>query len=130
MRRSNCTDGIDKEEKQRKGFYGFGALFGSLRGIDAGNLFAKPKSGVFVILLLRSLMAGPTGKESLAANPISSVGVARSISVHEEPEELFETIAQALLSSVDRDCLSGWGGHVFVVTPTAVKEKILKGRMD
>ncbi|KAF5942301.1 hypothetical protein HYC85_019943 [Camellia sinensis] len=28
-----------------------------------------------------------------------------------EPEELFETISQALLSSVDRDCLSGWGGH-------------------
>ncbi|KAB2612170.1 proteasome subunit beta type-3-A [Pyrus ussuriensis x Pyrus communis] len=32
-----------------------------------------------------------------------------------EPEELFETVSQALLSSVDRDCLSGWGGHVFVV---------------
>ncbi|KAM7261010.1 hypothetical protein ACFE04_026485 [Oxalis oulophora] len=28
-----------------------------------------------------------------------------------EPEELFETVSQALLSSVDRDCLSGWGGH-------------------
>ncbi|KAF2296702.1 hypothetical protein GH714_001339 [Hevea brasiliensis] len=32
-----------------------------------------------------------------------------------EPEELFETVSQALLSSVDRDCLSGWGGHVYVV---------------
>ncbi|GFS40139.1 proteasome beta subunit C1 [Actinidia rufa] len=32
-----------------------------------------------------------------------------------EAEELFETISQALLSSVDRDCLSGWGGHVYVV---------------
>ncbi|MBS2599895.1 hypothetical protein KFY57_27700, partial [Salmonella enterica subsp. enterica serovar Typhimurium] len=40
-----------------------------------------------------------------------------------EPEELFETISQALLSSVDRDCLSGWGGHVYVVTPTEVKER-------
>ncbi|KAG4954352.1 hypothetical protein JHK87_039946 [Glycine soja] len=47
-----------------------------------------------------------------------------------EPEELFETISQALLSSVDRDCLSGWGGHVYVVTPNEVKERILKGRMD
>ncbi|TYI29147.1 hypothetical protein ES332_A05G296300v1 [Gossypium tomentosum] len=47
-----------------------------------------------------------------------------------EPEELFETVSQALLSSVDRDCLSGWGGHVYVVTPTEVKERILKGRMD
>ncbi|CAN6880686.1 unnamed protein product [Brassica oleracea] len=47
-----------------------------------------------------------------------------------EAEELFETISQALLLSVDRDCLSGWGGHVYVVTPTEIKERILKGRMD
>ncbi|CAF1913283.1 unnamed protein product, partial [Brassica napus] len=47
-----------------------------------------------------------------------------------EAEELFETISQALLSSVDRDCLSGWGGHVYVVTPNEIKERILKGRMD
>lgn len=33
----------------------------------------------------------------------------------QEPEELFETVSQALLASVDRDCLSGWGGHVYVV---------------
>ena len=33
----------------------------------------------------------------------------------QEPEELFETISQALQASVDRDCLSGWGGHVYVV---------------
>ncbi|KAK9219773.1 hypothetical protein WN943_008419 [Citrus x changshan-huyou] len=33
-----------------------------------------------------------------------------------EPDELFETVSQALLSSVDRDCLSGWGGHVYIVT--------------
>ncbi|KAL6273850.1 hypothetical protein ACE6H2_024542 [Prunus campanulata] len=32
-----------------------------------------------------------------------------------EPEEFFEIVSQALLSSVDRDCLSGWGGHVYVV---------------
>ncbi|KAH9602510.1 hypothetical protein KSS87_020969, partial [Heliosperma pusillum] len=31
-----------------------------------------------------------------------------------EPEELFETISQALQSSVDRDCLSGWGAHVYL----------------
>ncbi|PQM42575.1 proteasome subunit beta type-3-A [Prunus yedoensis var. nudiflora] len=47
-----------------------------------------------------------------------------------EPEEFFEIVSQALLSSVDRDCLSGWGGHVYVVTPTEVKKRILKGRMD
>ncbi|KAL3685451.1 hypothetical protein R1sor_003473 [Riccia sorocarpa] len=34
-----------------------------------------------------------------------------------EPQDLFEVISQALLSSVDRDCISGWGGIVYVVTP-------------
>ncbi|KAG8075166.1 hypothetical protein GUJ93_ZPchr0006g45219 [Zizania palustris] len=47
-----------------------------------------------------------------------------------EPDELFETISQALLSSVDRDCLSGWGGYVLLVTPTEVQERVLKSRMD
>jgi 20S proteasome subunit beta 3 len=46
------------------------------------------------------------------------------------PEELFEVISQALLSSVDRDCISGWGGIVHVVTPDQVITKTLKGRMD
>jgi 20S proteasome subunit beta 3 len=46
------------------------------------------------------------------------------------PEELFEVISQALLSSVDRDCISGWGGIVHVVTPDQVVTKTLKGRMD
>jgi len=45
-------------------------------------------------------------------------------------DELFETIAQCLLSAVDRDCLSGWGGEVHVITPTEVITKKLKGRMD
>uniref|UniRef100_A0A6N2MHE6 Proteasome subunit beta n=1 Tax=Salix viminalis TaxID=40686 RepID=A0A6N2MHE6_SALVM len=47
-----------------------------------------------------------------------------------EPDELFEVVSQALLASVDRDCLSGWGGHIYIVTPDDTKEKILKGRMD
>ncbi|TVU08286.1 hypothetical protein EJB05_41686, partial [Eragrostis curvula] len=47
-----------------------------------------------------------------------------------EPEELVETISQALLSSVDRDCLSGWGGYVLLLTPTEVQERVLKARMD
>lgn len=33
----------------------------------------------------------------------------------QEPEELFETLAQCLLSGVDRDALSGWGGIVHVM---------------
>jgi 20S proteasome subunit beta 3 len=47
-----------------------------------------------------------------------------------EPDELFETLAQALLSSVDRDALSGWGGVVHIITKDAVITRELKGRMD
>ena len=47
-----------------------------------------------------------------------------------EPEELVETISQALMAAVDRDCLSGWGGTVHVITPTEVFTKTIKGRMD
>ena len=35
--------------------------------------------------------------------------------VMQEPEELFETLSQCLLSGVDRDALSGWGGIVYVM---------------
>lgn len=37
------------------------------------------------------------------------------------PEELFETISQCLLASVDRDALSGWGAVVHVITPGDVR---------
>ena len=33
----------------------------------------------------------------------------------QEPEDLFETLSQCLLSGVDRDALSGWGAIVHVV---------------
>lgn len=44
-----------------------------------------------------------------------------------EPEDLFETISQALLNSVDRDALSGWGAHVYVITKDKVIKRLLKG---
>jgi 20S proteasome subunit beta 3 len=47
-----------------------------------------------------------------------------------EAEELFETLAQALLSSVDRDAVSGWGGIVHIITKEGVLTKELKGRQD
>jgi len=47
-----------------------------------------------------------------------------------EPDELFEVTAQTLMAATDRDCLSGWGGIVHVITPTEVITKTLKGRMD
>ncbi|KAK9806622.1 hypothetical protein WJX73_000980 [Symbiochloris irregularis] len=47
-----------------------------------------------------------------------------------EPDELFETLSQCLLSGVDRDALSGWGGIVNVITKDQVITRTLKGRMD
>eukprot|EP01115_Flamella_aegyptia_P013513 TRINITY_DN723_c0_g1_i1.p1 TRINITY_DN723_c0_g1~~TRINITY_DN723_c0_g1_i1.p1 ORF type:complete len:206 (-),score=60.97 TRINITY_DN723_c0_g1_i1:76-693(-) len=47
-----------------------------------------------------------------------------------EPEDLFETISQCLLSAVDRDALSGWGGIVHILTKDSITTKYLKGRQD
>jgi len=47
-----------------------------------------------------------------------------------EPADLFETLSQCLLAGVDRDCLSGWGAVVHVLTPEGVTTKYLKTRMD
>jgi len=46
------------------------------------------------------------------------------------PEELFETVSQALLSAVDRDALSGWGAHVYIIEKDKVTKRLLKGRQD
>ncbi|KAK6370474.1 proteasome core particle subunit beta 3 [Lithohypha guttulata] len=46
------------------------------------------------------------------------------------PDELFETISQALLNAVDRDALSGWGAHVYIVEKDKVTKRLLKGRQD
>ena len=47
-----------------------------------------------------------------------------------EPDALFETLAQCLLSGVDRDCLAGWGCVVHVITPEGTTTRQIKGRMD
>lgn len=47
-----------------------------------------------------------------------------------DQDQLFETLAQALLASTDRDALSGWGGVVHIITPEGVTTKELKGRQD
>lgn len=46
------------------------------------------------------------------------------------PEDLFETISQALLNAVDRDALSGWGAHVYIIEKDKVTQRLLKGRQD
>jgi len=47
-----------------------------------------------------------------------------------EPDELFETISQCMLAAADRDCLTGWGATVCLMTPEGVRTTTLKGRMD
>lgn len=46
------------------------------------------------------------------------------------PEDLFETISQALLNAVDRDALSGWGAHVYIIEKDKTTKRLLKGRQD
>jgi len=47
-----------------------------------------------------------------------------------EVDELFEVISQTLLSAIDRDCLSGWGGTVIILTPEKRITREIKTRMD
>ncbi|GLC40976.1 Proteasome subunit beta type-3-A [Pleodorina starrii] len=47
-----------------------------------------------------------------------------------EPEELFETVAQCLMSGFDRDALAGWGAVIHVITKDKVISRTLKTRMD
>ncbi|XP_075209917.1 proteasome subunit beta type-3 [Lycorma delicatula] len=46
------------------------------------------------------------------------------------PDELFETISQALVNAFDRDALSGWGAIVHIIEKDKVTTKTLKTRMD
>lgn len=46
------------------------------------------------------------------------------------PDQLFETISQALVNAFDRDAISGWGGIVYVIEKDKVTVRHLKTRMD
>jgi 20S proteasome subunit beta 3 len=46
------------------------------------------------------------------------------------PDDLFETVAQVLLASMDRDALSGWGGVVHIITAEGITTRTLKARQD
>lgn len=46
------------------------------------------------------------------------------------PEQLFETVSQALMSAVDRDALSGWGAVVTLILPDRTITRELRARMD
>ena len=44
-------------------------------------------------------------------------------------EELEDIVANALVSGLDRDILSGWGGKVYVMTNDKITEKCLKTKL-
>nr|QBH73450.1 proteasome subunit beta type protein [Isotomurus palustris] len=46
------------------------------------------------------------------------------------PDELFETISQALVNACDRDAISGWGAKVYIIEPTKVTIRNIRTRMD
>nr|QBH73452.1 proteasome subunit beta type protein [Nicoletia phytophila] len=47
-----------------------------------------------------------------------------------EPEDLFETVSQALVNACDRDAYSGWGAVVHIIEKDKVTTKHVKTRMD
>ncbi|KAI1942768.1 proteasome core particle subunit beta 3 [Ophidiomyces ophidiicola] len=64
------------------------------------------------------------------ASEIPILGGVLANSFTKGPEELFETVSQALLNAVDRDALSGWGAHVYIIENDKVTKRLLKGRQD
>lgn len=57
-------------------------------------------------------------------------GTQRILTSMQEPDALFETISQSLLNAVDRDALSGWGAHVYIIEKDKITKRLLKGRQD
>lgn len=61
----------------------------------------------------------------------SLVGTAESFFKKDmNPDELFEVLSQTLLSAVDRDCLTGWGGEVHILTANEHIVREIKVRAD
>ena len=80
-----------------------------------------------------SIGAMETAKDFMVAGtaPESLMGICESLWKPDmEPEELFEVASQALLAGQDRDCLSGWGAVMYIITKDKVIAKELRGRMD
>eukprot|EP01024_Parvocaulis_polyphysoides_P006342 TRINITY_DN11686_c1_g1_i3.p1 TRINITY_DN11686_c1_g1~~TRINITY_DN11686_c1_g1_i3.p1 ORF type:complete len:160 (-),score=44.21 TRINITY_DN11686_c1_g1_i3:221-700(-) len=68
---------------------------------------------------------------AVGTNSESLLGMCESIWKPDmDADELFETLAQGLLSGVNRDALAGWGAVIYLITPEKVVAKTLRGRMD
>lgn len=104
-----------------------------------GPYFCEPivagldEKNVPYITGMDSLGAMEEAKDFMVAGtaPASLWGVCESMYQQDlEPEELFEVVGQCLLSGVNRDALSGWGGIVYIICKDKVIERTLKGRQD
>ena len=62
-----------------------------------------------IVQLLRDLGS------QLSCQRLQAPAAADSQLCLQEPEDLFETVSQCLLSGVDRDALSGWGAIVHIM---------------
>lgn len=49
---------------------------------------------------------------------------------HMEPNDLLATSSKAFLSALERDCLSGYGAVVYLITPEGIEEFDIVGRTD
>jgi 20S proteasome subunit beta 3 len=85
-------------------------LFGTCEGLWEPDLVIRPRKGSIPIYV--------------------NDGTGLTFLLFQEPEDLFETISQALLNAVDRDALSGWGAHVYIIEKDKVTKRLLKGRQD
>jgi len=47
-----------------------------------------------------------------------------------EPDELAEVMAQCIVNATDRDCLSGYGAVIYILTPDRLIVKEVQGRHD
>ena len=97
-------------------------LFGTCEGLWEPDLVCFAPSNVSPPCILAFCPSASFGDLVLSTDQKSPS--------EQEPDDLFETISQALLNAVDRDALSGWGAHVYVVEKDKVTKRLLKGRQD
>eukprot|EP01121_Diplochlamys_sp_Union-15-3_P002276 TRINITY_DN1198_c0_g1_i1.p1 TRINITY_DN1198_c0_g1~~TRINITY_DN1198_c0_g1_i1.p1 ORF type:complete len:204 (+),score=34.24 TRINITY_DN1198_c0_g1_i1:98-709(+) len=95
-----------------------------IAGMEDGKPFLMSMDLIGATMITKDFALGGTANEAL-------YGMAETLWKPDmEPDELFETISQCLLSACDRDALSGWGAIVHVITKDQVISRSLKARQD
>jgi 20S proteasome subunit beta 3 len=109
--------------EKRFGPYFVGPIVAGING-KSGKPFICGFDSIGCIDLAKDFIVAGTATEQL-------YGMCESLWEPDlEPEDLFETISQALLNAQDRDALSGWGSLVYVITKDQVTKRLLKTRQD